>query len=382
VRRVILSAGLILAVSGVLASRHLHHPYLPRIHATPPTAAGGFPGNGPPAPARNEPAPGARILGRVQDSWGLPVPGAVIEAIRPRPGKVAGAGATVARAMTDSDGRFELAAAGEVRVTARRGIAGFAEALVRTPGPHVLRFDAASWIEGRVVGESGAPVVASLTVNARPRTSSGPAAEFRLETDGAGRFNSGPISPALIVVAEVRAPGHQPVRIVVDLHEGCAVPAFVVLQRGTTAEGVVRTEDGAPVAGAVVETFPGTGFRFQAVTDAEGRYRIDGLDGKPGSVTVRHEGCEPHVGSGGEITLRRRTDLVGRIEPLRSGLHVVVVAKGVRYRAPVGPGGGFRVEGVPRGMVRLDVETEDRRSVTSLSVDTAAIVGELTVWAP
>jgi hypothetical protein len=123
--------------------------------------------------------------------------------------------------------------------------------------------------------------------------------------------------------------------------EGSTVEERVVLERGVAIEGVLVDDAGGAVANAGVAAYRETdddpsGGGGGASTDAEGRFRIEGL--RPGSYRLKataggHGGSPPvsasAPGSGARLVVRRagrlRMRLVvpgGAVPPARVGVHV------------------------------------------------------------
>jgi hypothetical protein len=171
-------------------------------------------------------------------------------------------------------------------------------------------------------------------------------------------------------------------------------PPTVVAPTGTVSGRVVDGRDRAPVGGALVTTEPATG---TAVTDAEGRYRIEGVPlSRSGVVvfTVRatREGYEPaeapvslaidRTSAILDLTLVRLGAVAGTLRvrvtrPSGEGLAGAVV----RLVDPVGrspavgttdAGGSVRLGPVPAG--EYTVHAEHRSE--SAAVETAALVPE------
>jgi protocatechuate 3,4-dioxygenase beta subunit len=95
----------------------------------------------------------------------------------------------------------------------------------------------------------------------------------RLETKGGATLEG--LAPEWNRVRIV-ARGYAPVFLPLRLHPGGPVEATVVLEKGATLSGTVRTEIGAPVPGATVRSIA-WGSICAATTDADGAYRIEHL---------------------------------------------------------------------------------------------------------
>ncbi|MEE8104574.1 MAG: carboxypeptidase regulatory-like domain-containing protein [Planctomycetota bacterium] len=144
----------------------------------------------------------------------------------------------------------------------------------------------------------------------------------------------------------------------------------IVLRRGKALAGTVLWADGSPMRHAcVIALFAGGGFRHRrtAMTDASGRFRLQGLDtGKykvtavnaAGSIAVTQD-CDA-----GRMDVSLRVEQAGIIEgivvddrgfPCRQTFATSVVAGDQSSR--IGPGGRFRIAGLAPG--HYDVSVED-----------------------
>ncbi len=98
--------------------------------------------------------------------------------------------------------------------------------------------------------------------------------------------------PAGEVIVDVAAPRFRPVRDTATAPEGGAVSVRVELEGSPSVSGVVTDADtGAPVAGATVsaDVVGRTGIA-SAVTDDEGRFRVDSLEDRGTSLRVSKRG--------------------------------------------------------------------------------------------
>jgi hypothetical protein len=155
---------------------------------------------------------------------------------------------------------------------------------------------------------------------------------------------------AVLVEAEGRVPERRP------LAAGEAAVA-VVLPRAAAVRGrVVEEGSGAPVAGARVEAFPGSG--ASAVADGEGRFLLDGLRTTDRSLRVRSarhpRGSVPLVPVAGETveteirlrtgaTLRGRVTIPGTGRPVGEG---TIAFRAEARSAPIAADGTFVLEGL------------------------------------
>ncbi|MCC6407018.1 MAG: sigma-70 family RNA polymerase sigma factor [Planctomycetes bacterium] len=187
---------------------------------------------------------GARIFGRVLSEDGRPLAGATITASY----------SWSTNTPSDADGRFEFNNAprnpGRYLVTAEvDGVP--VSALERddpTPPQEELLLVAHSTrpIEGRVIDEHGVPVPAA-TITARL----GWFAEQYASSDDLGAFRFGAVARAEHTLS-VEKVGFARVRA--TLAADADAPLELVLDHGRTLRGVVRGEDGRPIAGVSVAT--------------------------------------------------------------------------------------------------------------------------------
>lgn len=202
-------------------------------------------------------------------------------------------GATrVTRLITADDGRFayEDPASGPFLVTARAS--GFA---TETRTQHtrealVLILNEEAVVESRVVDEEGTPipsfvVFAEAHVGTLERRLRARSDTFHVR----GEFRLGGLSSGSYTIS-VAADGFAPLTRDVPLARGAnaRVPDFR-LRRGATLGGIVRGEDGSPLADAHVQVesaIEGTGLPVtaEALTDDEGVFRVEGLS--PGQVRL------------------------------------------------------------------------------------------------
>jgi protocatechuate 3,4-dioxygenase beta subunit len=241
--------------------------------------------------------PGAWIQGRVQDSAGNPLPGAVVWAARGNTLRWRGTSVPwdhPEEATTGADGRYAIEGLEEQGYGVTCSLAGFFPESVpdvaATPGgteapPFLLR--SGETLRGTVVDEEGHPV-ADAVLSAHGVEGKGAYAR----SGEAGRFELAPLCPGpnkLYAGAqgflkweprEVPVPGP---------------PEFkVVLVHGMTISGTVLDADGKPLPGATVVAdpeHPGGGPCAAATSsDAQGRFSLGGLPAGIHVLETRAEG--------------------------------------------------------------------------------------------
>ncbi|QDF00380.1 carboxypeptidase regulatory-like domain-containing protein [Myxococcus xanthus] len=233
---------------------------------------------------------GASTLeGFVVDAKGQPVADAEV---------VATGGTAPVRVTTGEGGGFALEVnAGTWVVSARRG-----DQLGRVPGPLsvapgetlrglVVTLGAASGLTGTVSTVEGAPVRGAILV-ASPAGGQGELGRSASEDDGGWRMD---VPPGEYDVT-VRAAGMTGrVFEAVVVNPGGHTPLDVRLEPATAAlEGLVVDSEGRPLEGAQVRAEPESfsGVAHTALTDAEGAWKLEGLETGPTSVRARREGSQ------------------------------------------------------------------------------------------
>ena len=268
-------------------------------------------------------APGAPLHGRAVDETGRPVAEVKVWASadlstpvrrllsRPPSGDP--------DAVSDADGRFVITGtgSGDLRRLLLRAEGFVPHTLAAVPAGNdekrpiqaVLRRGLI--VDGRVLDDQGQPV-ADAHVAAEPviavdqPTLPGPEAYASMRTDEQGRFRFATLSP-LDYAFSVEAAGFrasEPQTLDLRAVEGPESPSPLVfaLERGAVLHGRITNDRGEPVADARVLVS-----RVAGTTDAEGRYRVDGLDPGPQLARIVHPayraaerpveivGLEPHV---------------------------------------------------------------------------------------
>ncbi|MEZ6009839.1 MAG: carboxypeptidase-like regulatory domain-containing protein [Planctomycetota bacterium] len=234
------------------------------------------------------------LRGRVVNDLGEPVDGARV-VVRAE----SGGDARAVDVRSQVDGSFVAAAlaAGEYAVTVEPvGGAPGPATRVRVPfGSELqLTLPRGAYLVGTVRDlDDGRPLAGALV----GVQDIGFASSVRVRTDERGAYRLGPLqlgrAPAYLDVTcrgfrpataqdvrQVELLGPHPsiasrARLDLPIEPGAEIQIDVDLQRGAVVSGVVRGPDG-PVAGALVMAFPADGTP-RVASDAEGRYRLDGL---------------------------------------------------------------------------------------------------------
>ncbi|MBI3947982.1 MAG: carboxypeptidase regulatory-like domain-containing protein [Armatimonadetes bacterium] len=193
------------------------------------------------------------------------------------------------------DGRFRLTGMGadQVRLYARRGEEGLAAPLVlKQPFPAALRVEIGLLprivITGRVVDDLGRPVP-GIRVRLLPDSLGTPMApETNATTDREGRYQFVIHDAAGTYHAEVSGPAYSlgGGRWLGDAGPERRLSDLVVMSSGAAISGRVVYAYGRPAPGAVVFWASGTA-RHRAVADDQGRFRIEGLPGRPVLLVAR-----------------------------------------------------------------------------------------------
>lgn len=333
----------------------------------------GVPGGSPigPPPAPSAPATVLAALEiRVQDGRGAPVPGAVLQ-VRGGP----------ERAMTDARGDARLVLEAPAGHLARFSVerAGFERndgevALAAGPNRVTIALREGGRLEGLVVDDEGHPLEGAVVL-ARPTSDEG-REPWRRETDADGRFSF-----------DTLALGEQRVDIDADRMEQttrrvmasltAGDPVRFALHRTGLIDGRVVDADDAPVAGARV-TLAGSGVwpPRDLETDAEGRFRVEGVPGgvyelraaSPGRVSEPREGILLAAGGHAEVdlVLGPAFALSGRVLEAGTGVAVagaeVLVAEDALSFSPraarTAADGTYRVDGLRGVPHRVSVRAE------------------------
>lgn len=226
-------------------------------------------------------------------------------------------------AVSDKDGRAHVDA------ILKRGVLS-----ARAPGRRPSSIQSAA-VEGALtfVLEPGSGAVAGRVVDADGRGVRGAVVRFmpenrsnsgRIElarstiTNNAGEFMVDDLTPCSTVL-EAAAPGRPAVRRIIDVAQDAETRVLMTLVGGGTVAGVVRSQDGQPLADVVVSTGDRTSFLYcGAVTDKAGAYRLEdvsiGLIEMVADADARGRSREViAVGPGSDIPWNPVVSAAGRI---------------------------------------------------------------------
>src|SRR5262245_4868237 len=244
--------------------------------------------------------PGIQLSGRVVDEVGAPVAGAGVwlchSPLQLWDGQVV--------AHTESDGTFALR-----DVVAMSTLAAFVPGRTPSPmravvakqrAPLELRIgDPACTVAGTVVDDAGEPVRGAVVrVGRHTRTQftwSGPESQAELQpcrelrTDPGGHFACGELPRGRLEVS-VRAFEYAPA--LVPVHAGAGQQRLrVVLRKGASLRGTVRSASGSPVPGATVVAHGTARHQWSAVDVSEsGGFALGGLDPARVMLEVKADG--------------------------------------------------------------------------------------------
>lgn len=241
------------------------------------------------------------IDGHVRDEQGRPVTNFTIDVISGVNEARPALAAHFSKRFESSEGSFRVTEIPNFRVTIRASAPGYApvfsESIVIAPGQTNsmdLTLSRGCTVEGMVTDKSGEPspevfldaearrgagALSETSVDASSQAKSDEAGHFRLENVPKGRVliraydGENAVTTAEIEVAD------------------CALvePVNIVMSQGGSVAGVVRFDDGEPVAGALLTATHRTIGFVHAVSDAAGRFRFDQMPTGIIYVEVQHE---------------------------------------------------------------------------------------------
>jgi hypothetical protein len=292
---------------------------------------------------------GVRVTGHLRDRMGRAIAGG--EAIL-----MEDAGAPLPRkAASGIDGtfRFEAVVPGRYQVTARAdGFLPPQPVLTSAPGAVELKLDRAACVDGKVVDERARAVPgASLEVSGEgpggvpiavtaaaasgdsplrleaagelgilrgplpypPRVPAAPTAPAQaaqsFESDAKGAFKVCGVPPGRVVVAASHADFMRAASDPFQLGAGSTVTMQLVLRKGASGSGLVLDDRGSGVGGARIAVFAAQPPARMTVTDAAGRFRVDGLAAGPYKVEVSHADFPTLVRGGVDFDGEQRFEL-------------------------------------------------------------------------
>lgn len=264
--------------------------------------------------------PNAKPIGRVVDAAGRPLAGARLSLRAP--------GAELA-ATSDAGGDFSFppTPAGDYRIVVQKpGYVALRDRVRFLPGGPRL------WVEllegarvsGIVLSPEGAPVADARVEALAPDVDAA-------RSDAEGRFQLSGIPPGGIRV-RAQAEGYGAGVADLSLVPGQAASQDVVLVPPTAVSGQVSDGGGSPLADAVVWV-TGPADERQGRSDAEGKFRVEGLGMGPFLVSATKAGFRPdqrdRIGPEGvvQLFLEEVVPLRGRVRSLEGNpVHAVLVA--------------------------------------------------------
>jgi hypothetical protein len=159
-----------------------------------------------------------------------------------------------------------------------------------------------------------------------------PTGEETALTDGEGRFSLAPLAPDLYVFA-VDADGFVPLRVPdTEVRREGQADLVAEMKRGASLSGRITDPRGRPIEGATVTTFLSTN---DAETDADGRYRLEGIEPGINAFYFLRQGYDQIGGEATQILPGENT-LDARLTPLR-GWDEVDEGGGRTTAAPADP---------------------------------------------
>jgi hypothetical protein len=356
--------------------------------------------------------PGAVIAGRVVDGSDQPVAGAKagLTPVETYRASYASSDSAVGRALqrsveTGPDGsfRFEDLASGErfdLKVV-KPGYVPMGARGISAPPAEPLRFAliSARTLKGRVVDADGEPVADARVFHQRGDLVW--SLEDSATTDAHGEFALGGLAPGAIDL-QVNVKGYQGrlVRTVQIPRQGDPENLEIVLPRGSTLEGGITDESGAPVAGAWVEALPkdpspGEAFwphpeEAAGQSGSQGRYTLRGLATGTYMVTARGDdgqwvSADVEIGPGVnhlDLAWKRSSELSGQVSD-ETGLPIADVevalgdpVKHVWRLARSVADGSFVFPRVLSGSYTLTAKKEGFISAAAAAASTIEVAGQ------
>lgn len=334
------------------------------------------------APSENvtiELTPTVRVSGRVTTKEGDPVTDFTTSTAPPENNNSWHAPGTP-QAFHDPEGRFVLERV-PVRPTELAVRApGFAQARValqlenekNVTGVEV-KLERAGSVTGRVTDASGAPIAGARALI--PSTGSyGITMSAATDADGEYTLDAVPLGETTL---EFMKHGYLPVKRLVTI-EPRETRIDIRLETGKILTGRVVTETGAPVSEAQVyaQTASTGGRGTNAMTDASGRFRLEGLGSgiyalrasKRGLLDAILETVDVDTAGDLTLTLRAGATVTGRILGIdvsnvqARALRVGIAGSGYQANGSIDPNGTYRVDGAPLGKVGVRAFVQGRTS--------------------
>ncbi|HEX5719673.1 MAG TPA: carboxypeptidase-like regulatory domain-containing protein, partial [Thermoanaerobaculia bacterium] len=251
-------------------------------------------------------APGVPVEGYVVDREGRPIAGAEVQVMEADAGFASFLEDPSPAAVTAADGffRVEDRREGET-INLVAGRAGYAPAGlqgVEIPAEEPVRIvlQAASAVEGKVVGPDGEPLanVMVFVMPADPMAiaamgTSGMSQMMPATSSSNGSFRIENVSPGVIELHAMTLGRQQALLKNLEVQPGQDLTGLeVVLAPGAVVEGRVLSASGKPVTGAEVNVM-GSNQAFGATSDGDGRYRLEGVSPGVHIIEATHKSYLP-----------------------------------------------------------------------------------------
>lgn len=328
------------------------------------------------------------VAGIVLDDAGAPVANASVEVNEPEESPRVLVPGLASAAPTDAKGAFAVAGfhPGSALTMVAASESGIAEHEARAgEGPVVLRLEPTRPVVGRVLNGRGEPVVkAELTAGPPDKEEeTGPSRVEWAWTDEEGRFAFSHVRPGAWSLA-VEAKGLVTLRTTIDVAAGTGEVDLgdVALGLGNSLAGVVVDPAGAPLEGVRVraesdEERAGGERHGRAVTDAEGRFRIEGLHDGEFEIEASRRGRSRVLGAatsgsaGLRLVMPEAATARGRVLGGDAPLSDADVRAAGGDASPVGPDGTFEVS---------DLEPGQRFTLTILHTLYKTLAQQIEPW--
>jgi protocatechuate 3,4-dioxygenase beta subunit len=335
------------------------------------------------------------LRGRVIDIDGEPVEAAAVRL----------AGLETRATTTDAAGRFGFAelAAGSYFVSAAKAPLASAPVAVHLgpdSGELVVRVFGAATLEVRVVALDGEDAISGARVSVLAAAHLGDRPVAEAVTDASGTATLPALTPGSYSVTAT-ADGYRAVEMPVPPQAGLSWSMTVRMVPGAPVRGVVVSDDGDPVAGAIVQPIPAQmkdayltrprDTRTQTRTDDDGRFTVPALEEGQFVLRATHPSyqagqSDPLISDGAtardgvRIVVARGGRIAGRVVDA-DGAPAPFAEVRINAADPMAAGAGLRtvrtdaagafaIEGLPRLPVELVAQTPAASS-TNLAFDLA-----------